>query len=152
MLAGAGAWPEDALVTIIKKTSLWKKELDNHSGAIAEALEPLAKSGADLQLVMVYRFPDARKGAIEVHPVSGRKLISIATSCGFVPSSIPVLFVEGDNRKGLGLKLTKALGDAGISVSFLMAQVIGSKYAALLGFRNDDDAAKAAKLIRKATK
>jgi|SRR5215831_19939755 len=136
---------------IIRKTLLWKKELDNHPGAIADGLEPLAEAGADLQLVMVYRFPDARKGAIEVHPVSGRKIISIATSCGFAPSSIPVLLVEGDNCKGLGLKLTKALGDAGISVSFLMAQVIGSRYAALLGFKNDHDAVKAAKLIKKAT-
>jgi ACT domain-containing protein len=39
----------------VKKTFLWKKELDNHPGAMAEALEPLAESGADLQLVMVYR-------------------------------------------------------------------------------------------------
>jgi hypothetical protein len=136
----------------VKKTSLWKKELDNHPGAIGEALDPLAEAGADLKLVMVYRFPDARKGAVEVHPVSGRKLISIATSRGFAPSPGPVLLVEGDNRKGLGSVLTKALGDAGISVSFLMAQIVGLRYAALLGFRNDNDAAKAANLIKKAAK
>jgi hypothetical protein len=73
----------------VKKTFLWKKELDNHPGAMAEALEPLAEGGADLHLVMVYRFPDAHKGAIEVHPISGRKLISIAKSAGLAPSPVP---------------------------------------------------------------
>jgi hypothetical protein len=65
---------------------------------MAEALEPLAESGADLQLVMVYRFPDAHKGAIEVHLMSGRKLISIANSAWLAPSPVPALLVEGDNR------------------------------------------------------
>ncbi len=136
----------------VKKTFLWKKELDNHPGAMAEALEPLAKGGADLQLVMVYRFPDAHKGAIEVHPVSGRKLLSTASSAEFAPSPVPVLLVQGDNRQGLGYTLAKAIGDAGISVSFLMAQVVGRKYAAVFGFRNVDDAAKAAILIKKAAR
>ena len=136
----------------VKKTFLWKKELDNHPGAMAEALEPLAQGGADLQLAMVYRFPDAHKGAIEVHPVSGRKLLSTANSTEFAPSPVPVLLVQGDNRRGLGYMLAKAIGDAGISVSFLMAQVVGRRYTAVFGFRNDDDAAKAAILIKKAAR
>ena len=99
---------------------------------------------------MVYRFPDAHKGAIEVHPISERTLKSIANSAGFATSAVPVLLVEGDNRQGLGYALAKAIGDAGISVSFLMAQVVGRRYAAIFGFKNDDDAAKAATLIKKA--
>jgi hypothetical protein len=134
----------------VKKTFLWKKELDNHPGAIAEALEPFAESGADLQLVMVYRFPDAHKGAIEVHAISRRKFISTADCAGLTPSAVPVLLVEGDNRQGLGYALTKAIGDAGINVSFVMAQVVGRRYAAVFGFKNDDDAARAATLIKKA--
>ena len=61
-----------------------------------------------------------------------------------------MLLVEGDNRQGLGYALAKAIGDAGISVSFLMAQVVGRRYAAIFGFKNDDDAAKAVTLIKKA--
>jgi hypothetical protein len=83
----------------VKKTFLWKKELDNHPGAMAEALEPLAEGGADLHLVMVYRFPDAHKGAIEVHPISGRKLISTAKSAGLAPSPVPVLLVVLRRRR-----------------------------------------------------
>jgi hypothetical protein len=46
---------------------------------------------------------------------------------------------------------THMLGDAGINLSFVLAQVVGRKYAAVFGFENDSDAAKAIALIRKAT-
>jgi hypothetical protein len=134
----------------VKKTVLWRKELENQPGTLAAALEPLAQTGANLQLVMLYRFPGTHKGAIEVHPISGRKATASARNAGFSPSSIPVLLVEGDNRAGLSYTVAKALGDSGINVGFLMAQVVGRKYAALCGFENDRDATKAATLIKRA--
>ena len=134
----------------VKKTMLWRKELDNEPGTLASALEPLATVGADLQLVMLYRFPGLEKGAIEIHPVSGRKATRVAQSSGLAASSVPVLLVEGDNRAGLGYTFAKALGDADINVSFLMTQVVGRKYAAVLGFENDADATKAATLLKRA--
>ncbi len=137
------------MAVTVKKTVLWRKELDNQPGTIAGALEPLAQGGTDLQLVMVYRFPGTDKGAIEVHPVSGKKATGIAQSAGLAPSSIPVLLVEGDSRPGLGYALAKAVGDAGINTSFLMAQVVGRRYAAVFGFENEADATKAATLIKK---
>jgi hypothetical protein len=133
----------------VKKTSLWRKELDNQPGTLAETLEPLAETGADLQLVMLYRFPGTDKGAIELHPISGRKATGTARSSGLAPSSIPVLLVEGDNRAGLGHAFAKALGDSGINLSFLMAQVVGRRYSAVFGFESDTDATKAAALIKK---
>jgi hypothetical protein len=134
----------------VKKTALWRKELDNHPGTFARALEPLAETGADLQLVMLYSFPGTQKGAVEVHPISGKRAMGVARSTGLVPSSIPVLLVEGDNRPGLGYGLAKALADSGINVSFLMAQVVGRRYAAVFGFEDDKDAKKAATLIKRA--
>jgi hypothetical protein len=134
----------------VKKTALWRRELDNQPGTLASALEPLARAGADLQLVMLYRFPGTQQGAVEVHPVSGRKATGIARNSGLSPSSVPVLVVEGDNRQGLGYAIAKAVGDSGINVSFLMAQVVGRRYAAVFGFENDTDASKAAALIKKA--
>jgi hypothetical protein len=85
-----------------------------------------------------------------VHPVSGRKPIAAAQTAGLVRSSIPVLLIEGDNRPGLGYALAKALGDAGLNMSFVMAQVVGRRYAAVFGFENEADATKAAMLIKKA--
>jgi hypothetical protein len=134
----------------VKKVVLWHREVDNRPGTLAGALEPLAQAGADLQVVMAYRYPGTDKGAIELHPVSGRKSIAAAQTAGLARSSIPVLLVEGDNRPGLGYALTKAVGDAGINMSFVMAQVVGRRYAAVFGCENETDAAKAAMLIRKA--
>jgi hypothetical protein len=134
----------------VKKAVLWRKEVDNRPGALAEALEPLAQAGADLQVVMAYRYPGSDKGAVEVHPVSGRKPTAAGQAAGLAKSSIPVLLVEGDNRAGLGYALTKAVADAGINLGFVMVQVLGRRYAAVLGFENDADATKAAALIKKA--
>jgi hypothetical protein len=134
----------------VKKAALWRKEIDNLSGTLASALEPLAQAGADLQVVMAYRYPGADKGAVELHPVSGRKPIAAAQTAGLARSSIQVLLVEGDNRPGMGYALAKALGDAGINMSFVMAQTVSRRYAAVFGFENEADAAKAATLIKKA--
>ena len=134
----------------VKKAVLWRKEVDDRPGALAGALEPLAQAGADLQLVMAYRYPGSDKGAVEVHPVSGRKSMTAAQGVGLAPSSIPALLVEGDNRAGLGYALTKAVADAGINLGFVMAQVIGRRYAAVFGFENEADAGKATALIKKA--
>ena len=38
----------------IKKVTVWRKEVGNRSGALAELLQPLAEAGADLQAVIVY--------------------------------------------------------------------------------------------------
>ena len=134
----------------VKKTALWRKELENQPGTLASALQPLAETAADLQLVMLYRFPGTHRGAIEMHPISGKKATKIARAAGLSPSSIPVLLVEGDNRAGLGYAVAKAVADSGINVSFLMAQVVGRRYAAVFGFQNDADATKAAALIKRA--
>jgi hypothetical protein len=139
------------MAVTVKKAMLWRKEVDNRPGMLASTLQPLAEAGADLQVVMAYRYPGGEdKAAIELHPVSGRKPNAAARAAGLAPSSIPVLLVEGDNKPGLGHTIAKALGEAGINMSFVMAQVVGRKYAAVFGFENQADANKAATLIRKA--
>ena len=139
------------MAVIVKKAVLWRKEIANRPGMLANTLEPLSDAGADLQVVMAYRYPGASDtAAIELHPVSGRKSIAAAKTAGLALSPIPALLVQGDNRQGLGHALAKAIGDAGINLSFVMAQVVGRRYSAMLGFENEDDAAKATALIKKA--
>jgi hypothetical protein len=38
----------------VKSISLWRKEAENKTGLLAQTLEPLAKAGADLGVVMAY--------------------------------------------------------------------------------------------------
>ena len=136
----------------VKNITLWRKEVANEPGIMASTLEPFAKGGADLQVVMGYRFPgNEAKAAIEVYPVTGRTLTKAAQAAGLEASSIPTLLVEGDNKPGLGHAIADAIAGAGINLAFLVAQVIGRRYSAVVGFETAEDAKKAAALIKKAT-
>jgi hypothetical protein len=135
----------------VKKIVLWRKEVDNKAGILANALAPLANAGADIHVVMAYRFPGKESNAaIELYPVTGKKSVTAAKEVGFAASAIPALLVEGDNRAGLGYATAQAIAGAGISLDFLVAQVVGRKYSAVFGFESDADATKCAAIIRKA--
>jgi hypothetical protein len=135
----------------VKPITLWRAEVDNRPGTLARALGPLAESGASLRVAMVYRFPgNESRGAIELFPVSGRKATTAARRAGLSESGIPTLLVEGDDKAGLGAAIARSLAEAGINVAFLVAQVVGRRYAAVIGFDSPADARKAAPLLRKA--
>lgn len=139
------------MTVTVKSISLWRKEAENKIGLLAQTLEPLAKAGADLGVVMGYRLPgDGAKAVIEVYPVSGKKVTEAATETGLAGSSIPTLLVEGNNNPGLAHKIAQTIADAGTDVSFFVAQAIGRRYSAVIGFANEDDAKKATTLIKKA--
>jgi hypothetical protein len=136
----------------VKSISLWRKETDNKTGLLALTLEPLAKAGTDLSVVMGYRLPgNEAKAAIEIYPVAGKKVTAAATETGLVASAIPTLLVEGDNKPGTAHKIAQAIAEAEVDLSFFVAQAIGRKYSAVIGFANDGDAKKAATLIKKAS-
>jgi hypothetical protein len=142
---------DSAMAVTVKKATLWRREVDNRPGVLADTLRPLSQSGADLRVVMGYRYPGVEnKAAIEVHPVIGKKATTAAQTAGLVASSISTLVVEGDNRQGLGHAIAAAIGDSGINMNFVIAQVVGRRYAAVLGFESDADASRAATLIKKA--
>jgi hypothetical protein len=140
------------MAVTVKKIVLWRSEIDNRPGILANALEPLAKLGIDLQVVMGYRFPgNESRAAIELYPVTGKKTSDAAKSAGLKASTIPTLLIEGDNRPGLGFDIAKALGETGINLGFLVAQVMGRKYLAVIGFDNEDDSRRAAAMIKRVT-
>src|SRR5260370_19584586 len=129
----------------VKKIKLWRRVVDNKPGALADTLEPITKAGADLQLLMGYRFPGHEsQAAIELFPISGKRASSAAESAGLKPSAIPALTVEGDNKPGLAYAIARGLAGAGINIDFMVAQAIGRRYTAVLGFESEPDATKAA--------
>jgi hypothetical protein len=131
---------------------LWRKEIENQPGALARSLELFASADADLQIVMGYRYPgNQAKAAVELSPVGGKKLVTAAETAGFKASGIPTLLVEGDNKPGLGHAIAEAIADAKINLDFLVAQVIGRRYTAVIGFESAEDAKRASTLIKKAT-
>jgi hypothetical protein len=139
------------MAVTVKKIVLWRKEVENRPGALASALESLAGAGADLEVVMAYRYPgEGSRAAVELYPVTAMKSVAAAKEAGLAASSIPAYLVEGDNRPGLGHAISKAIADEGINMDFVVAQVIGRKYSAIFGFESEADATKGAAAIKKA--
>ena len=139
------------MAVTVKDISLWRKEVENKPGVLTQTLEPLAKAGANLKVVMGYRYPgDETKAAIELYSIAGRKSAAASQAAGLTPSFIPTLLVQGDDKPGLAHRIARALSDAGMDLSFFVAQAIGKRYAAIIGFTNETDAKKAAVLIKKA--
>jgi len=135
----------------VKSISLWRKEVDNRVGSLAHTLEPVTKAGANLQVLMGYRYPgEGTKAAIEVYPVTGKKATAAASEAGLSGSSIPTLLVQGDDKPGLGHAIAQAISAAGVNMTFLVAQAIGRKFSAILGFETEADAKTATPLIKKA--
>ena len=136
----------------VKSATLWRREVENQPGTLANVLQPFAEAGADLQVVMGYRFPgNESKAAIELYPVSGRSLTKAAQAAGLEASSIPALVVQGDNKPGLGHAIAEAIAASGMNLAFLVAQVLGRRYAAVIGFDTAEDAKKAASILKKVT-
>jgi hypothetical protein len=142
---------EQAMAVTVKSITLWRKEAENKTGLLAQTLAPLASAGADLGVVMGYRLPgNEAKAAIEIYPVSGRKMTAAATGAGLADAAIPTILVEGDNKPGLAHKIAQTIADAGVDLSFFVAQAIGRRYSAVIGFTNVADAKRATALIKKA--
>lgn len=141
------------MATTLKKVELWSIVVDNKPGALAAVLEPLADAGADLEVVMATAIPgDGGKASIGVFPVKGRKVIAAARAAGLAPAvAMPSLLVGGDNRAGLGGRMSEALAAAGINIGVAVAQVVENSFSALFGFASQEDATKAVTLIKKVT-
>ena len=141
------------MAVTVKRITLWRKEVNDQPGKLADTLCPLAPAGVDLQVVMAYRYPgNEHKAAFEAYPITGKKAIAAAREAGLSETSIASLLVQGDNKAGIGYAISRALAGANVSMIFLMAQVIGRKYSMVIGFSSDADAKAAAAWIKKAVK
>ena len=139
------------MAVTVRKITVWRTEVDNRAGALAERLDALTAARGSLDVVMGYRVPGQHERAvIEVWPVSGKKLSQAAESVGLRPSETKTLLVLGDDRPGLGHAMARALADAGINLVFLVAQVVGRRYSAVFGFESAVDADRAVGLLKKA--
>jgi hypothetical protein len=140
------------MAVTVKKITLWRREIENRPGMLAQVLQPLAGAAADLKVLMAYRFPgDEARGAVELFPVSGKKMTAAAQAAGLTRADdIPAVLVEGANRPGIGFQTTNAIAEAAINLAFVVAQVIGSKFSAVYGFDSEADRRKALTVLSKA--
>ena len=138
------------MAVTVRPITLWRKELQDRPGALADSLAPLTEAAIDVQILMAYRFPgEPDRAAVELFPVTGKRATAAADQAGFGASGIPALLVEGDDSPGLGHRLSRAIAVAGINLDFVVAQVIGRKYSAVFGFADDQGARTAVAIIKK---
>jgi len=90
------------------------------------------------------------RAVVELYPISDKKVIAAAAGAGLEASSIPTLVVEGDDKPGLGRPIAEAIAGAGVNMASFVAQAIGRKFSAVLGFAREADASAAAVVIKKA--
>jgi len=136
----------------VKKAVLWRRDLENRPGTLADALRPFADGKVNLQVVMGYVMPGAKaQAALEVYPVTGKKAEVAAKAAGMEPmTGTAALVVEGDDQVGLGYRMASALAAENVNINFSIIQVIGKRFTGVFGFDTAALADKAMKLIKAA--
>ena len=133
------------------KAEVWAVSIDDRSGGVADKLEPLAKAGANFEMVFARRTPEnPGKGMLFVTPVKGAKVTRAAREAGMgTPQTIYSVRIEGADRPGLGVKIARALGDAGISFRGISGIAISRKFLSYIACDSAEDQAKAIAALKK---
>jgi hypothetical protein len=129
---------------------VWSASIDDKPGGLGKVLAGLKDAGVDLDFVIARRAPDKPgSGVVFVTPLRGDAEIQAASMLGFnVTRSLKSLRVEGDNRAGVAAEVTEKLAAAGINLHGFSGAVIGERFILYIGLDTDDDAKKAAAVIK----
>jgi hypothetical protein len=85
-----------------------------------------------------------------VSPIKGAKAVRAAQQAGITKAEgIHAVRVEGGDKPGLGAKIARGLGSAGISFRGLTAIALGKKFISYIALDNEEDAAKAVAVLKK---
>ena len=133
------------------RNDVWIATIEDRAGSVAGTLELLAQAKVNLDSVFARRMPEMPgKGMLIVGPIKGKKAEAAALAAGVAKTGVMHgLRVEGGDKPGLGAKITRALGDAGISFRGISAHAIGKKFLCNIVFDSAEDADRAAKLLKK---
>jgi hypothetical protein len=133
------------------RNDVWIATIDDRAGGAADVLESLARAKVNLEMVFARRMPEQPgKGLMIVGPIKGRKAEAAALAAGLAKTGVMHgLRVEGGDKPGLGAKIARALGNAGISFRGLTAHAIGKKFVCNLALDSAEDVTRAAALLKK---
>lgn len=133
----------------ISRVDVWAASIKDRPGGLAEKLDALAQAGANLEFVIARRAPEKPgTGVVFVTPIKGVKQIKAAKQAGFEKTaSLHELRIATADKPGLGAKLTKELGAAGISLRGFSGAAIGKRAIFHLAFDCNADANKAMRAL-----
>src|SRR5262245_16766401 len=142
---------EDRMALKASRYDVWIATIDDRAGGAAVVLESLSKAKLNLQMVFARRLAEhPGKGMLIVSPVKGKKAEAAALAAGVAKTGVMHgVKLEGGDKPGLGGKIARTLGDAGISFRGLSAHAIGKKFVCDLAFDTAEDATRAAALLKK---
>ncbi len=133
----------------MQRVHLFHAEVEDKPGGIASRLKKLAEAGAHLEYVYSQRsLTRPGMGDLYVAPLHGTAELNAAKQAGMHEVSEPIVMrVEGDDKAGLGGRLTQAWEMAGINLHGLVMSVIGQKFIGYATFDSVTDANRAATIL-----
>ena len=133
----------------MQRVHVYHSEVDDKPGGIARKLKALAEAGAHLEYVYSQR--SATKpgtGDLYVAPLHGQGETSAARKAGLHEVAEPIVMrVEGDDKTGLGGRLTQAWEMAGINLHGMVMSVLGGRFIGYITFDSVADANQAARIL-----
>ncbi len=134
----------------VTKVDVRVATIEDRPGGAAEKLDALAKGGANLEMLFARRTDEPGKGVMFVTPVKGAKATKSAQEAGFnKPEHIHSVRIEGGDKPGLGARIARALGDAGVNFRGISAIAFGRKFVSYVALDSAEDAAKAVSVLKK---
>jgi hypothetical protein len=134
----------------VSKADVWAATIDDRAGGAADQLETLSKAGANLEMLLARRTAEQPgKGVMFVTPLKGRAMRAAQDAGMGKPANIHSLRIEGGDKPGLGSKIARALGDAGINFRGMSAIAIGKKFVSFVALDSAEDQAKAIAALKK---
>jgi predicted amino acid-binding ACT domain protein len=139
-----------AMALKVSRAEVWACTIEDRVGGAAEKLEALSAGGANLEMVLARRTEQPGQGVMFVTPVKGAKAVKAAQATGFgKPQNIHSVRIEGGDKPGLGAKISRALGNAGVSFRGVSACAIGRKFVSYIACDSAEDAARAVAALKK---
>jgi hypothetical protein len=124
-------------------------EVDDKPGGTSSLLKRLAESGAHLEYV--YSERSAQKpgvGELFVAPRQTKNEMDLVKESGLKEVNQPIVMrFEGDDKTGLGSRVTTAWETAGINLHGLMMAVLSGKFVGYAMFDTSEDANQAATIL-----
>jgi hypothetical protein len=135
----------------VTKAEVWAVTIDDRPGGAAEKLETLMKAGANLEMLLARRTTEQPgRGVMFVTPLKGKKAVEAAQQAGMGrPENVHSVRIEGGDKPGLGAKIARALGDAGVNFRGMSAIAIGKKFVSFVATDSADDQARAIAALKK---
>jgi len=133
----------------MQRVHVFHAQVEDKPGGISAKLKKLAEAGAHLEYVYSQRsLTKDGMGDLYVAPLHGTNELSAAREVGMHEVFEPIVMrVEGDDKAGLGGRLTQAWEMAGINLHGLVMSVIHGKFVGYATFDTVGDANRAATIL-----